>query len=232
MQGTIALESRCLLVGHVLSLYEHSPCEQQLSRASTFTILLNLALSRFIHHFHSHRLNRLCLRAVPPGRAIVIGLGIGFSIPMLGISWVQEKYTRFSLQGNEPGLIASGIVSAWTWLLRYSNRSLRITLWPLRSLCVGSRCYGARRMFARVATRVPAHMGNHTSSLGTLPLIFLCVPSMLILGNPATDHPLTDLPKRAAIGLARPNAYCHVSTHLSRARCLLRRVCPILLPQD
>ena len=231
MQGTIALESRCLLVGHVLSLYEHSPCEQQLSRASTFTILLNLALSRFIHHFHSHRLNRLCLRAVPPGRAIVIGLGIGFSIPMLGISWVQEKYTRFSLQGNEPGLIASAIVSAWTWLLRYSNRSLRITLWPLRSLCVGSRCYGARRMFARAATRVPAHMGTHTSSLGTLPLIFLCVPSML--------KATLQLTTRLRIYRSGPpsgwhgqmlTVMCRPTYHVPDA--FLRPVCPILLSQD
>lgn len=52
---------------------------------------------------------------MPPGRAIVIGLGIGFSTPMLGISWVQEKYTRFSLQDKEQDLIASGIVSACTW---------------------------------------------------------------------------------------------------------------------
>jgi Na+/proline symporter len=43
----------------------------------------------------------------------------------MGISWTQNRYTRYSTRQSEefntasrsvkPGLIASGIVSAWTW---------------------------------------------------------------------------------------------------------------------
>jgi Na+/proline symporter len=44
---------------------------------------------------------------------------------MMGISWIQNRYTMYSTKQSEefntasrsvkPGLIASGIVSAWTW---------------------------------------------------------------------------------------------------------------------
>jgi Na+/proline symporter len=59
------------------------------------------------------------------GWAVVIALGIGFAFLMLGISWIQERYTQFSIKTNEEfssasrsvksGLIAASIVSAWTW---------------------------------------------------------------------------------------------------------------------
>lgn len=59
------------------------------------------------------------------GWAVVIALGIGFAFVMLGISYIQERYTQFSVKTNEEfssasrsvktGLIAASIVSAWTW---------------------------------------------------------------------------------------------------------------------
>lgn len=59
------------------------------------------------------------------GWAVVISLGIGFAFLMIIISYLQEKYTNFSLKTNEEfnsasrsvktGLIAAAIVSAWTW---------------------------------------------------------------------------------------------------------------------
>lgn len=59
------------------------------------------------------------------GWAVVIALGIGFAFLMLGISYIQERYTTFSVKTNEEfssasrsvktGLIAASIVSAWTW---------------------------------------------------------------------------------------------------------------------
>ena len=52
-------------------------------------------------------------------------MGFFFAFLMIGISWIQNRYTSYSTKQSEefntasrsvkPGLIASGIVSAWTW---------------------------------------------------------------------------------------------------------------------
>ena len=57
------------------------------------------------------------------GYGIVIGIGGVFALFMLGITWVQNRYTDFSTHQSEefntasrsvkPGLIAAGIVSSW-----------------------------------------------------------------------------------------------------------------------
>lgn len=54
-----------------------------------------------------------------------IGIGLFFSAFMVGLTAIQSRYTGFSPKNSEefnsasrsvkPGLIASGIVSAWTW---------------------------------------------------------------------------------------------------------------------
>ncbi|CAD6563839.1 MAG: hypothetical protein ASARMPREDX12_000089 [Alectoria sarmentosa] len=59
------------------------------------------------------------------GYGVVVGIGFFFAAVMCGISYIQNRYTRFSTKTSEefntasrsvkPGLIASGIVSAWTW---------------------------------------------------------------------------------------------------------------------
>ena len=75
------------------------------------------------------------------GYGVVVGVGFFFAFLMCGISWVQvgtedvsyvriidnsqNRYTKYSTKKSEefntasrsvkPGLIASGIVSAWTW---------------------------------------------------------------------------------------------------------------------
>lgn len=58
-------------------------------------------------------------------RLAVIGIGLFFSVFMVGLTAIQSRYTGFSPKNSEefnsasrsvkPGLIASGIVSAWTW---------------------------------------------------------------------------------------------------------------------
>jgi hypothetical protein len=55
----------------------------------------------------------------------VTGIGLFFSVFMIGLTALQARYTAFSPRNSEeftsasrsvkPGLIASGIVSAWTW---------------------------------------------------------------------------------------------------------------------
>ena len=59
------------------------------------------------------------------GYGVVVGIGFFFAAVMCGISYIQNRFTRFSTKTSEeftsasrnvkPGLIASGIVSAWTW---------------------------------------------------------------------------------------------------------------------
>ncbi|KAJ9606800.1 hypothetical protein H2200_008810 [Cladophialophora chaetospira] len=59
------------------------------------------------------------------GYGVVVGIGSFFTLAMIGISMLQNKYTQFSTRTSEefntasrnvkPGLIAAGIVSAWTW---------------------------------------------------------------------------------------------------------------------
>ncbi|KAI6797874.1 solute symporter family transporter [Hortaea werneckii] len=59
------------------------------------------------------------------GYGVVVGVGFFFAFLTMGISWLQNRFTQFSTKSSEefntasrsikPGLIASGIVSAWTW---------------------------------------------------------------------------------------------------------------------
>ena len=59
------------------------------------------------------------------GYGVVVGVGFFFAFAMVGISMLQNRYTRFNTKTSEefntasrnvkPGLIAAGIVSAWTW---------------------------------------------------------------------------------------------------------------------
>ncbi|KAG6805321.1 hypothetical protein H0H92_015836, partial [Tricholoma furcatifolium] len=59
------------------------------------------------------------------GYGVVIGIGLFFSAFMLLLTGLQSRYTPYNPSDSEefssasrsvkPGLIASGIVSAWTW---------------------------------------------------------------------------------------------------------------------
>ncbi|KAI0944312.1 hypothetical protein AcW1_002055 [Taiwanofungus camphoratus] len=59
------------------------------------------------------------------GYGVVLGIGLVFAILMMGLSTLQNRYTSYKITTSEefntasrsvkPGLIASGIVSAWTW---------------------------------------------------------------------------------------------------------------------
>ncbi|KAG9314224.1 Sodium:solute symporter family-domain-containing protein [Chiua virens] len=59
------------------------------------------------------------------GYGVVLGIGFVFALIMMGLSTLQNRYTAYKINTSEefntasravkPGLIASGIVSAWTW---------------------------------------------------------------------------------------------------------------------
>jgi Na+/proline symporter len=76
-----------------------------------------------------------------------VGIGFFFAFLMMSITWLQNRYTSFSTKQSEefntasrsvkPGLIASGIVSAWTWaatLLQSSTVRILILIFKATQL--------------------------------------------------------------------------------------------------
>ncbi|KAH0588277.1 hypothetical protein H2248_006985 [Termitomyces sp. 'cryptogamus'] len=156
------------------------------------------------------------------------GIGLFFSVLMLMLTFLQSRYTVYSPSQSEefssasrsvkPGLIAAGIVSAWTWaatLLQSSAVAYRYGI-------SGPWWYGAGAMvqvllFAQIAAKLKLNAPNaHTwleivgQRWGTLAhgvfLFFglstnIIVSSMLVLGGSATVTDLTGMSTIAAIFL-------------------------------
>lgn len=153
---------------------------------------------------------------------------------MMGISYLQNRYTRYSTQSSEefntasrsvkPGLIASGIVSAWTWaatLLQSSTVAYQYGV-------AGSFWYAAGAtvqilMFSILACKVKQNAPRcHTyleiikARYGTFAhLVFMVfalvtnilVGSQLLLGGSAVVTSLTGMPVYAAVFLIPVGKY-------------------------
>ncbi|KAH2980309.1 hypothetical protein KXW58_002868 [Aspergillus fumigatus] len=116
------------------------------------------------------------LQVLPPsaGYGIVIGIGGIFALFMLGLTWLQNRYTTFSTHQAEefntasrsvkPGLISAGIVSSWTWSATLLTSS---TFAYSYGVC-GPMWYAAMGtlqilLFALIAIKIKAHApGAHT----------------------------------------------------------------------
>jgi Na+/proline symporter len=116
------------------------------------------------------------LQVLPPsaGYGIVIGIGGIFALFMLGLTWLQNRYTTFSTQQAEefntasrsvkPGLISAGIVSSWTWSATLLTSS---TFAYSYGVC-GPMWYAAMGtlqilLFGLIAIKIKAHApGAHT----------------------------------------------------------------------
>ncbi|EMC94205.1 hypothetical protein BAUCODRAFT_94392 [Baudoinia panamericana UAMH 10762] len=116
------------------------------------------------------------LQVLPSGAGygIVIGIGGVFAVLMIFITWLQNRYTRFSTKQAEefntasrsirPGLIAAGIVSSWTWSATLLTSS---TFAYSYGVC-GPMWYGAMGsfqilLFALIAIKIKANApGAHT----------------------------------------------------------------------
>ncbi|EAW08787.1 sodium:solute symporter family protein [Aspergillus clavatus NRRL 1] len=116
------------------------------------------------------------LQVLPPGAGygIVIGIGGVFALFMLGLTWLQNRYTAFSTHQSEefntasrsikPGLISAGIVSSWTWSATLLTSS---TFAYTYGVC-GPMWYGAVGtlqilLFSLIAIKIKAHApGAHT----------------------------------------------------------------------
>ncbi|PPQ71203.1 hypothetical protein CVT26_011016 [Gymnopilus dilepis] len=155
----------------------------------------------------------------------VIGIGLFFSVFMIGLTALQARYTAFSPKNSEeftsasrsvkPGLIASGIVSAWTWAATLLQSSAVAYKYGIS----GPWWYGAGAtvqvlLFAMLAAKLKlnapyAHtwleiVGARWGKTAHLVFMFfglatnIIVSSMLILGGSATVTDLTGMSTLAA----------------------------------
>ncbi|GJE98211.1 urea transporter [Phanerochaete sordida] len=159
------------------------------------------------------------------GYGVVVGIGLFFSAFMVLLTAIQARYTGFSPKTSEefnsasrsvkPGLIASGIVSAWTWAATLLQSSAVAYKYGIS----GPWWYGAGAtvqvlLFAQLAAKLKMHAPYaHTwleivaARWGTVAhLVFMffglatnvIVSSMLILGGSATVASLTGMNTIAA----------------------------------
>ncbi|KAK2463981.1 hypothetical protein APHAL10511_004032 [Amanita phalloides] len=159
------------------------------------------------------------------GYGVVIGIGLFFSAFMIGLTWLQSRYTEFSPNNSEefssasrsvkPGLIAAGIVSAWTWAATLLQSSAVAYKYGIS----GPWWYGAGAtvqvlLFAMLAAKLKlnapyAHtwleiIGARWGTAAHLIFLFfglatnIIVSSMLVLGGSATVTDLTGMSTVAA----------------------------------
>ncbi|KAI9063673.1 urea transporter [Trametes sanguinea] len=159
------------------------------------------------------------------GYGVVVGIGLFFSAFMLSLTAIQARYTGFSPKNSEefnsasrsvkPGLIASGIVSAWTW----AATLLQSSAVAYKDGISGPWWYGSGAtvqvlLFAQLAAKLKLNAPHaHTwleivaARWGTVAhLVFMffglatniIVSSMLILGGSATVNALTGMNTIAA----------------------------------
>ncbi|KAI0717438.1 urea transporter [Cerioporus squamosus] len=159
------------------------------------------------------------------GYGVVVGIGLFFSAFMICLTAIQARYTGFSPKNSEefnsasrsvkPGLIASGIVSAWTW----AATLLQSSAVAYKDGISGPWWYGAGAtvqvlLFAQLAAKLKLNAPHaHTwleivaARWGTVAhLVFMffglatniIVSSMLILGGSATVTALTGMHTIAA----------------------------------
>ncbi|KZO98316.1 hypothetical protein CALVIDRAFT_562238 [Calocera viscosa TUFC12733] len=159
------------------------------------------------------------------GYGVVIGIGLFFSALMIGITALQGRYTTFKPTNAEefssasrsvkPGLIAAGIVSAWTWAATLLQSSAMAYDYGIS----GPWWYASGAtvqvlLFAMLAAKLKMNAPNaHTwleivgvrwGTAAHLILMFfglatnIIVSSMLILGGSATVTSLTGMNTIAA----------------------------------
>ncbi|KAH8103317.1 urea transporter [Cristinia sonorae] len=159
------------------------------------------------------------------GYGVVVGIGLFFSALMIGLTAVQARYTGFSPKTSEefnsasrsvkPGLIAAGIVSAWTWAATLLQSSAVAYKYGIS----GPWWYGAGAtvqvlLFAQLAAKLKRNAPYAHTWLEIIDarwgrvahLVFMffglatniIVSSMLILGGSATVTALTGMHTLAA----------------------------------
>ncbi|KAL5512651.1 hypothetical protein ACEPAG_2917 [Sanghuangporus baumii] len=159
------------------------------------------------------------------GYAIILGGGFAFAFLMLILSWLQAKFTEMSPFENEefssasrnvkPGLVCSGIVSAWTWSATIMVSSLivyqfgvsggwwygvcgtvSIIIFSIIASKVKENANGARTFLEIVRARFGT--SAHIMFLAYALFTSLAVSAILLLGGSASISALTGMNIRAA----------------------------------
>jgi Na+/proline symporter len=112
------------------------------------------------------------------GYAVVISLGAFFALMMNGITWIQNRYSKFSThQADEftaasrsvkTGLVVAGIVSSWTWsltLLQSATESYNLGVSGGWWYAVGGMIQIS--IFSIIASKVKANAARTTTFPGT-----------------------------------------------------------------
>ncbi|KAH8118812.1 solute symporter family transporter [Phellopilus nigrolimitatus] len=159
------------------------------------------------------------------GYGVILGGGFAFALFMLILSWLQSKFTETSpfeaeefssaSRSVKPGLVCSGIVSAWTWSATLMVSSLvcyqfgisggwwygtcgtvEIIFFSVIASKVKENANGARTFLEIVKARfgTPAHLMFLFYALFTS----LMVSAILLLGGSASISALTGMDIRAA----------------------------------
>ncbi|WRT64851.1 uncharacterized protein IL334_001787 [Kwoniella shivajii] len=178
------------------------------------------------------------------GYGVVIGMGLFFSLVMVGITKMQIRYTSHKTSSAEefnsasrsvpPGLIAAGIVSAWTWaatLLQSSATAYKFGISGPWWYASGATIQVL--LFAMIASKLKQHAPYCHTYLEIIRarwgrvahLTFLCfglatniiVSTMLILGGSATVTDLTGMNTVAACFLIPLGVSIYVLTGGMRA---------------
>ncbi|KAJ7089759.1 solute symporter family transporter [Mycena belliarum] len=154
------------------------------------------------------------------GYGIVVGLGLAFASLMLGLTWVQAKFTKMSpsaasefataSRSIKAGLICCGITSAWTWsatLLQSSTATYQSGVSASWGYGVGGTIQIA--IFSMIAAKVKMNANGATTFLQIVRARFgvpchllftfyalVCVHVVcggLVLGASATVNALTGM---------------------------------------
>ncbi|CDR99935.1 hypothetical protein [Sporisorium scitamineum] len=179
------------------------------------------------------------IKALPEGAgwAVVCGLGFVFAAFMILISFIQQRYTNRSIKDTDefasasrsikPGLVAAGIVSAWTW----SSTLLQSTAVTYKMGITGGYYYAAGAtiqillcsiMACTIKLNAPfcstylevlkVRWGkfSHLTFLFFALATNLLVSSQLVVGGSAVASTLTGIPTLAAIWLIPLGVACYV----------------------
>ncbi|KAH9480101.1 Urea-proton symporter DUR3 [Psilocybe cubensis] len=153
---------------------------------------------------------------LPSGAGYGVGIGLLFSLLMICVTGIQARYTTYSPKDSEeftsasrsvkPGLIATGIVSAWTWAATLvsisgpwwygAGATVQILLFAMLAAKLKMNAPYAHTWLEIVAARwgKTAHIVFMFLGFSTN----LIVSSMLILGGSATVNDLTGMNTIAA----------------------------------
>ncbi|KAK0527832.1 hypothetical protein OC834_002077 [Tilletia horrida] len=162
------------------------------------------------------------------GVGVVVGLGIGFAVFMVAIGFLSKRYAKIDASNNDEfssasrnvqsGLIASGIVSAWTWaatLLQSSAVAYKFGISGPWWYAAGATLQVL--LFAAIAAKLKTNAPFASTFLQVIRArwgkfahrVFCCfalatntlVSSMLIVGGSAVVNQLTGLSIYAVIWL-------------------------------